>query len=928
MRRLPNRRANLRLAASTRALLTARASQQRKPKRAPIGRILLAVMIGAIVVTAATGGVAVAVGVGVIRAMAAGLPDPAALESLTFNQPTIIYDRTGTIELARFERENRTAVTFDDVPTLILDATTTAEDRSFWTNDGFDATAIAAAVVQNVQGESGERGASTITQQLVRARLLPQDVVQGGDKYLRKVLEIIQAQRLTDAFPGHEGKERIITSYLNEIYYGHQAYGVAAAARVYFGITDLNKLTPAQAALLAGLPKAPSSYDPYRYAEKNEDGKLEVSSTAPPVVRRDYILRSWQATTGAPLAPAQLQKALAEPVILTPPKPRVMKAPHFSWAVRDQLIQLLGGLEAVETGGYKVITTLDWEGQQIGERYLYGAAIIPNLKKAEATDALDSMKFSKSDKRWINALRGTDVHNGALVAIDYRTGDVLTYVGSGSYYRQDLAGPKFAPEHDAAAAYRQPGSAFKAVLYASAFEEHKLTPGSLLLDISTDFGGGWAPKDADTLERGPVLVRGAVQQSLNLPAIRALQRVGNGPVADIAEKLGLKFKGGREAFMQSGLAGSIGTVETRPIDLVAAYGSLANGGVHVPTRMILSITGPGGQPVYEAPDPADVASQAISPQAAFLITDILAGNTDPKQNRFWAQTLAIRNGPDGARRQAAAKTGTADSRRDFSTYGYLAPPEDPDAPAIAVGVWMGNSDHSAPSTPKHGTSLTTAGQVWHAFLRDYTKDMPVAKFKAPDGVVEAKIDRWSGGKPGRWTRDTKTEWFIKGTEPGAKGAIDEPGLLYSRSCGTWAVDPVKAELGPSSWDDDVAAWVKRAREGVGTKGPYDSRIAYWFGSKTWGGPLVGPCKPKPRPTDPGNGNGGGGGHGKPTPPPTPPPPNDQNKPTETQAPATGDAALTLLFGLPLLPIASLVPLAALPKRRGLPKAPKLPKPRR
>ena len=926
MRRLPNRPGgNLRLAASTRAILLARSGAHHKPKRPPIGRIALAITLAAIVVVAATGGLALAVGVGVVGAMAKGLPDPATLGSLTFNQPTIIYDRTGQIELARFERENRFVVAFDDVPTLILDATTTAEDRTFWTNDGFDALAIAAAAIQNVQGDSGERGASTITQQLVRARLLPQDVIQGSDKYLRKVLEIIQASRLTEAFPGQDGKKRIIASYLNEIYYGHESYGIAAAARTYFGVADLADLTPAQAALLAGLPKSPSTYDPYDFAEKNAEGELVVPKDAPAVVRRDYILRSWQASKGSPLTPAQIEAAVAEPVVLTKSPPRVMKAPHFSWAVRDQLAKLLGGIEAVETGGYRVITTLDWDGQQLAEKDLYGAAIIPNLKKDEATAALESMKFSKFDRRWITSLRGADVHNGALVAIDYRTGDVLAYVGSGAYYRGDMTSPKFAPEHDAAAAYRQPGSAFKAVLYAAAFETKALSPGSLLLDISTDFGGGWSPKDADTLERGPVLVRGAVQQSLNLPAIRALERVGNESVADIADKLGLLFKGGRDAFLQSGLAGAIGTVETRPIDLVSAYGAMANGGVHVPTRMILSITSPDGKPVYEAPDPSSVATQAISPEAAFLISDVLAGNTDPKQNRFWAATLGLTNGPDGKRRQAAAKTGTADSRKDFATYGYLAPPADPDAPGVAVGVWMGNSDHSAPSTPKHGTSLTTAGQVWHAFLRDYTKDWPLATFKPPKGVVEAKIDRWSGGKPGPWTRATTTEWFIKGTQPGAKGAIDDAGLLYSRGCGGWMVDPAKAELGRDSWIDDVEGWVKRARQGAGTKGPYGSRIAYWFGQRTWGGPLVGPCEPKPTERPGNSGNGGGNGGGKPTKPPPPPDATAKpDAPTGTAATTGAEPALTVLLGLPLLPIVALVPLAALPKRRFLPgRRPKL-----
>ncbi len=866
--------------ARLRVALRTRRANRRPPGRLPIGRILLIVTLSLILGVGGLAGVGLVAGIGFVNTLAAGLPDPSALDDLAFSQPTIVYDRTGTVELARFEREKRRVIAFDDVPTLILDATTSAEDRTFWTNEGYDPAAIAAAAIQNASGEgAGERGASTITQQLVRARLLPEDVLKGNDKYLRKVLEVIQAGRLTAAFPGEVGKQKILTAYLNEIYYGHEAYGIAAAAQIYFGVADLTDLTPAQAALLAGLPKAPSVYDPYRFAVADADGKLVVPDDAQPVVRRNYILRSLAESRWTHLTPAELTAALAEPVVLVGEQPTFMRAPHFAWAVRTQLEALLGGLDAVETGGFRVITTLDWDAQQLAERYLTAGAILPNLSREKSDAAMDSMKLSSADRKWVRALRGKDVRNGALVAIDYRHGDVLAYAGSAGYYRDDLATKKFQPQHDAAAAGRQSGSAFKAIVYATAFDQRVLTPGSLLLDISTNFGGGWAPHNADELERGPVLVRNAFQQSLNLPAIRALERVGNESVADVAEKMGIRFLGGRTAFLQAGLAGAIGTVETRPIDFTAAFGVLGNGGVHVPTRMILSVVGPTGVEVYHSPTPEGTA--AVSPQSAFLVSDILAGNTDPRQNRFWAATLALRNGPNGERRPAAAKTGTADDRRDFSTYGYVAPPDDPDAPAIAAGVWMGNSDHSAPKfSGKAATSLTAAGQVWHAFMRDYTKGQPIARFKAPKNVVQVSIDRWSGGKAGPWTQATIKEWFIKGTEPGAKNAIDEPGLLYARGCDGWMVDPVGAELGPDRWKDDVAGWLARARRGRGVMGPYGSRTAYWFGASSWGGPLLGPCEtPKPEPS--GNGNGNGNGNG-PKPTETPPAPPDANP-----APAPG-----------------------------------------
>ena len=243
-----------------------------------------------------------------IGVLSTDLPDPARLQSLTFAQPTTIYDRTGTVALGEFGVEDRQVVAFGDVPPLVLDATTTAEDRTFWSNSGFDGPAIVAAAAEGASGTS-ERGASTITQQLVRARLLPADLTKpGADKYLRKAKELIQSMRVSEKFPGEAGKDQVITAYLNEIFYGHGAYGVAAAAQIYFGVSDLAKLTPAQAALLAGLPKSPTTLDPYRYAEKDAQGRLVVPAGSPPVVRRDWILNGlaegarWTTLTPDPAA--------------------------------------------------------------------------------------------------------------------------------------------------------------------------------------------------------------------------------------------------------------------------------------------------------------------------------------------------------------------------------------------------------------------------------------------------------------------------------------------------------------------------------------------------------------------------------------------------------------------------------------------------
>jgi len=850
----------------------------------PWPRLLALVLIVLLLAGALAAAMSVMVMSTAVNVLSAGLPDPSALEQLTFAQPTIVYDRTGKVELARFQSEQRRVVTFTDVPPLVLDATTSAEDRTFWANSGYDAAAILAAVAEGASG-ARERGASTITQQLVRARLLPTEVTAAGsDKYIRKAKEIIQSLRLSDEYPGEAGKQRVITAYLNEIFYGHGAYGIAAAALVYFGISDLSKLTPAQAALLAALPKSPSTLDPYKFAVKGPDGRLVVPAGSPPVQRRDWILQGLaEGARWTTLTPSELAAQLAEPVVLVGDQPRQLKAGHFDWQVRRQLIAILGDANAVDTGGYTVITTLDMKAQGLAEKWLTAGAIVPNVSRKKGDALLKSLKIPKSDQSWIRALRGKDLHDGALVALDYSTGDVLAYAGSAGYNQDALASRKFAPKFDAAGdGSRQPGSAFKPILYASAFDSHRLTPGSLLLDITTEFNAreNWAPRDADKLERGPVLVRKAFQYSLNIPAIRALQRVGSDQVDKTAEALGLNFTGGRTAFLQAGLAGAIGTVEVKPLDLTSAYGTIANGGVRVPPRMILEILGPDGKVVYKAPDPKSEGTPAISPQGAFLVTDIIAGNTDKKQNPIWAEKLAVFNAKGGTRRPVAAKTGTSNDARDLATYGFLAPTTD-DHPGLAVGVWMGNSDHSNPRSKKPAISLTAAAPLWHAFGRDYTKNWPVTNFKPPKGVVKATIDAWSGGKPGPWTKAKTTSWFIAGTQPGARKAIDPDGLLYSQSCGAYRVDLVKAELGPASWDSDVADWMRRARGGPGRTGQYDSRTAYFWKQSSWGGSIAGPCYRARPHADHGRNKDGkhGGKNGK------APKPPDLPAPTTPPAPA-------------------------------------------
>ncbi len=677
---------------------------------------------------------------------------------------------------------------------------------------------------------------------------------------------------MTEEFPGDEGKRRIITAYLNQNFYGHDAYGIASAASTYFGVTDLSKLTPAQAALLAGLPKSPSTLDPYLYAKRDKEGRLVVDPTSPPVLRRDYILGTLTEGRWTHLTSAEIAAAMAEPVVLVGDRPIIYRAPHFMWQVRDELVAHFGSLEAVETGGYRVITTLDWKAQQLAEKYITVAAVLPHISKERAARLVKSLHVSARDRSWSRRLSGRGPRNGAMVTLDYRTGDVLAYVGSAGYYRDAMRSRRFEPKFDVLSqGYRQPGSAFKPIVYATAFDRHKLTPGSLLLDVTTRFARGWAPHDADRRERGPVLVREALQWSLNIPAIRALDRVGSKAVAAQAAKFGIRFAGGSKFFIGAGLSAAIGTVEVRPLDLTSAYGALANYGKLAPPRYVLSVDGPDGQSVWIAGKPK--AEEVIDPRAAYQVAEIIAGNTDPKQNPVWAKILRLGNGPGGSRRPAGAKTGTTNETLDYATYGFLAPPRDAKDPGIVTGVWMGNSDHSESRGPgREIISLDGPARVWQAFMRDYTKSMPVARFEPPDGLVRVKIDAWTGGRPGSFTRQTTTALFIKGTQPGLKKAVDPPGLMYVRSCGGWRIDLTKAEP-ERAWRDDVLGWMARARSGPGRFGRYRTATAYLPGRGSWGGLMVGSCAPPPcqvAPDGPGNGNGNGQSKGC-TPPPSPGP---------------------------------------------------------
>jgi membrane peptidoglycan carboxypeptidase len=796
----------------------------------------------------------------------------------------VVYDRTGDVELARFGVLRRQLVTFDQIPPEMIDATTAIEDKDFWTNPGFDIGAIVSAGLDTIAGRP--RGASTITQQLVRARLLPADAFEGS-LYDRKIREIIQSIRLTQEYPGEVGKKKIMEAYLNQNFYGNQSYGVQAAALSYFG-KALADLSLAQYAVLAAIPKSPTDYDLVRNAirecavELAEDEEcpddqvtLTVPDTSPIVTRRNEVLtfmKTRSVLSGANHTAAEYDAAMDEPLILTPIEAPPWKAPHFVWQVRQQLGALLCGpenaqtCEAVDTGGYRVTTTVNLEMQAVVEKWLYAAARAPLAKSAEATRRiLKDLGIPKRDWAWVLNLRGKNIHNTAGAVIDYRTGEVLAVGGSADYYLS-VKDKHFSPQYDVMFdGWRQPGSSIKPISYVTGLDDKTMTAATMFMDVVTEFQRGWTPADADRLERGPVRLRPALQFSLNIPAIKSLYINGLDHLFAQFKKFGLEVQEGT----QPTPAMAIGTMEVHMIDLLGAYGAIANGGVLMPQQVILEVKDHEGKVVYPTPEDAPVGQQVASPQAAYLITDILEGNTIKSVNAYWA-SWAIFDGDK--RRPAAYKTGTTDENKDIDAFGYVAPPKDPELPALAVGVWMGNSD-AVPINPV--TSVSSSAPLWSHIMREVSKDLPIEKFKRPDGLVEVEVDAFSGLRPGPGTVKTVTELFIDGTQGQLRRddmhvekQIDQAtGLLWEEGCtgpmlNRYFLDFSQVEPRFPEWQKFTQGWARRAARGPGVRGgPDRTPTAYFFDGflvpfgRTWGGKFAPTevCTAQPPVCEPGGG---------------------------------------------------------------------------
>jgi penicillin-binding protein 1C len=611
------------------------------------------------------------------------------------NSGLIFYDRNGQ-EFYRSDGARDTKIIpLSQIPVSLQHATVAIEDKDFYKHGGFSFQSIIRAVLSDLRlGNATAYGGSTITQQLVKNALLSQQ-----KSYIRKFQELVLSIEIDRRY----SKDQILELYLTSTYYGSNAYGVQEAAQTYFG-KPLEKLTIAESAMIAGLPQAPSAYSPL-------DGDRALGER-----RHVLVLEAMQKQYY--ISATELQAAEAQKLIYSASSAQSTNAiaPHLVEYLRSQLASTYGE-DTINRSGYKIYTTLD--------------------------RSLQTASQATVTKR-VAALKGTGANNGALVAIDPKTGELLSMVGSADYTNDSIQG-----KYNVATASRQPGSATKPFMYLNAFSEG-YSPATILQDQPTDFGGGYRPLDADRRFRGNVTVRRALSNSLNIPAVQMLQKTGvDGFLSN------LNVAGDQDitaaAAARCGLAVVLGCAETQLLHLDHAYATLANEGVYHDLVLYTKIIDKNGNQIYPKKsfgifDQSTSVSQVLDKGATFLITDILADNT--------ARSAVFGyNSPLKLSRPASVKTGTTDDGKDAWTFGYT--------PQITVGVWVGNTAN----TPMTIEGATGAAPIWHDVMEAYLKGKPVETYAEPDTVVRLAVCIGTESAATFSGENTYMEYFLKNYLP-------------------------------------------------------------------------------------------------------------------------------------------------------------------
>jgi len=618
------------------------------------------------------------------------IPDLGSFEKRKVVQSTKIYDRTGKILLYDLHQDiKRTLIPIEEISRNIKNATVAIEDEEFYQHKGIKITSIIRAVLANITKGEYSQGGSTITQQVVKNSLL-----NSEKKVSRKLKEWFLALKLEKMM----GKDEILGIYLNEAPYGGNIYGIEEASQAYFG-KNASNLTIAESAHLASLPNAPSYYSPYGpNAKKLLDRKNLILKR---MLNNDFVSKD------------EYDSAMKEAVSFYPQDRLGIKAPHFV-VYTIKYLENKYGRKAVEEGGLKVTTTLNYDLQQ----------------KAEAV----VKKFSLENKQKFNA------ENAAISAIDPKTGQILVMVGSRDYFDKEIDG-----NFNVTTAHRQPGSAFKPFVYAAAFNKG-FTPETVLFDLPTEFQAScdsrrlptttpdtktedcYMPNNYDNLFVGPITLRNALAQSRNVPSVKLLYLTGIKDSLRLAKDMGIEGLGNTN---QYGLSLVLGGGEVSLLDITSAYGVFANKGVKNQKKAILKVEDKDGK-TLESFEPE--SSEVMPEETALKISSILSDNA-ARTPLFGNRSLLYFENYD-----VAVKTGTTNDYRDAWTIGY--------SPNIAVGAWVGNNDNSPMEKKVAGLIVAP---LWRSFMDEVLPTLPKEKFKKPAqaGAIDlTPVLRgvWNGGE--------------------------------------------------------------------------------------------------------------------------------------------------------------------------------------
>jgi len=642
--------------------------------------------------------------IGLFAWYAKDLPNPNKILR-TEGISTVIFDREGKILYDIYGDQNRVLIPLEEIPDHLKNATIAIEDKNFYSHQGFSSRGMLRAIF-NILIHHRLEGGSTLTQQLVKNVLLTSERTIP-----RKIKEFI----LTAQIERKYSKDEILQMYLNEAPYGGTAWGVEAAAQTYFGkkAKELNLL---ESAILAGFPQRPTAYSPFGNQPK---AYLDRTKDVLRRMREDgYISKEQEEIAGKELKKIEFVGRGGK-----------MKAPHFVMEVRKELIDQFGE-RMVEQGGLKVTTSLDFEVQQMAQEMV--------------TEEVEKIK-------------DLNVGNGAAVVLDPQTDEILAMVGSKDYEsKEEGFEGKF---NVVTQGLRQPGSAIKPITYATAFKKG-YTTASLIMDTPTSFPGGkesedYKPQNYDGKFRGPVQVRFALANSINMAAVKMLAMVGVKEVLKTAYDMGLTtLEPTQENADRFGLSITLGGGEVRLLDLTSAFAVFADGGLYHQPIFILKVEDSQGKVLFEHKQ--DQGKRVLSEEICFLISDILADNNARKEvfgPRSWLYLPG---------KTVAVKTGTTDDKRDNWTIGYTH--------SIAVGVWVGNNDNS-PMNEKLASGVTGAAPIWHRIMNEILRKKEDGFVEKPKNVVAMEIDALGGGLP-KEGQPTRSEYFIKGTEP------ISPSLIY------------------------------------------------------------------------------------------------------------------------------------------------------